>query len=170
MLFDHIISRGSYSEADAANIVKQILEAVSYMHANGIAHRDLKPENLLCTGKDNQIIKVTDFGLSKSFGESKLVTACGTPGNILSFSQSLDLSVSFLLLLLCLEYAAPEVVTGAGNYDNAVDIWAVGVITYILCVSNLNSLSLHILHTSIPPAHTTLAFLVFKHTFLCVHV
>jgi calcium/calmodulin-dependent protein kinase I len=109
MLFDQIVSRGSYSEADAANIVKQILEAVAYMHANGIAHRDLKPENLLCTGKDNKIIKVTDFGLSKSFGDSKMVTACGTP-----------------------EYAAPEVVAGTGNYDNAVDIWSVGVITYIL--------------------------------------
>jgi serine/threonine protein kinase len=94
MLFDHIVNRGSYSEADAANIVKQILEAVAYMHANGIAHRDLKPENLLCTGKDNKIIKVTDFGLSKSFGDSKLVTACGTPGTSLFISLSLSLSLS----------------------------------------------------------------------------
>jgi hypothetical protein len=48
-LFDQIVSRGTYSEADAANIVRQILDAVAYMHDNGIAHRDLKPENLLCS-------------------------------------------------------------------------------------------------------------------------
>lgn len=41
-LFDQIVKRGSYSERDAAAIVKQILEAVHYMHSNGIAHRDLK--------------------------------------------------------------------------------------------------------------------------------
>jgi serine/threonine protein kinase len=78
-LFDQIVSRGSYSEKDAASIVKQILEAVQYMHSNGIAHRDLKPENLLCSGPNNEIIKVTDFGLSKDFGEATLQTSCGTP-------------------------------------------------------------------------------------------
>lgn len=107
-LFDQIVKRGSYSEADAASIVKQVLEAVQYMHNNGIAHRDLKPENLLCTGKDNEIIKVTDFGLSKDFGSASLQTSCGTP-----------------------DYVAPEVLKGMA-YDNSVDIWSIGVITYIL--------------------------------------
>ncbi|XP_049851610.1 myosin light chain kinase A-like isoform X2 [Schistocerca gregaria] len=107
-LFDQIINRGSYSECDAANIVKQILDAVQYMHSNGIAHRDLKPENLLVTGQNNEIIKVTDFGLSKDFGESVLSTSCGTP-----------------------DYVAPEVLRGA-PYDNSVDIWSIGIITYIL--------------------------------------
>lgn len=107
-LFDQIVQRGSYSERDAANIVKQILEAVMYMHSNGIAHRDLKPENLLCSGPNNEIIKVTDFGLSKDFGEAALQTSCGTP-----------------------DYVAPEVLRGAA-YDNSVDIWSIGVITYIL--------------------------------------
>lgn len=107
-LFDQIVSRGSYSERDAAAICKQILEAVHYMHSNGIAHRDLKPENLLVSGADNDQIKVTDFGLSKDFGESTLSTSCGTP-----------------------DYVAPEVLRGA-PYDNSVDIWSIGVITYIL--------------------------------------
>jgi len=107
-LFDQIVSRGSYSERDAASIVKQILEAVHYMHSNGIAHRDLKPENLLCAGPNNEIIKVTDFGLSKDFGEAALQTSCGTP-----------------------DYVAPEVLRG-NPYDNSVDIWSIGVITYIL--------------------------------------
>jgi len=107
-LFDQIVSRGTYSEADAANIVRQILDAVAYMHDNGIAHRDLKPENLLCSGDESNTIKVTDFGLSKDFSTASLRTSCGTP-----------------------DYVAPEVLKGQ-PYDNTVDIWSIGVITYIL--------------------------------------
>jgi len=107
-LFDQIVSRGSYSERDAANIIRQILEAVGKMHAEGIAHRDLKPENLLVTGENNEIIKISDFGLSKDFGKENLRTSCGTP-----------------------DYVAPEVLRGS-TYDSAVDIWSIGVITYIL--------------------------------------
>eukprot|EP01120_Amphizonella_sp_Union-15-10_P015634 TRINITY_DN807_c0_g4_i1.p1 TRINITY_DN807_c0_g4~~TRINITY_DN807_c0_g4_i1.p1 ORF type:complete len:439 (-),score=89.98 TRINITY_DN807_c0_g4_i1:106-1422(-) len=108
-LFEQIVSRGHYSEKDAANLIRQILDAVDYMHSNGVAHRDLKPENLLCSGKDNSEIKITDFGLSKSFsGEVTLQTACGTP-----------------------DYVAPEVLLSK-PYDCSVDIWSVGVITYIL--------------------------------------
>lgn len=107
-LFDQIVSRGMYSERDAANIVRQILEAVAYMHENGIAHRDLKPENLLLSGTNSDVVKVTDFGLSKDFGTGTLRTSCGTP-----------------------DYVAPEVLKGQ-PYDNSVDIWSIGVITYIL--------------------------------------
>jgi len=107
-LFDQIVQRGTYSERDAANVVRQILEAVEYMHNNGIAHRDLKPENLLCSGPNNEVIKVTDFGLSKDFGQATLKTSCGTP-----------------------DYVAPEVLKGTA-YDNSVDVWSIGVITYIL--------------------------------------
>jgi len=107
-LFDQIVSRGTYSERDAANVIRQILEAVEYMHENGIAHRDLKPENLLCGGPTGEIIKVTDFGLSKDFGSATLRTSCGTP-----------------------DYVAPEVLKGQ-PYDNSVDVWSIGVITYIL--------------------------------------
>jgi len=107
-LFDQIISKGTYSERDAASIIRQILEAVAYMHSNGIAHRDLKPENLLVTGENQDVIKISDFGLSKDFGNDNLKTSCGTP-----------------------DYVAPEVLRGT-NYDNSVDVWSVGVITYIL--------------------------------------
>jgi len=107
-LFDQIIAKGSYSEKDAANIIRQILKAISYMHSNGIAHRDLKPENLLVTGTNNDVIKISDFGLSKDFGQENLKTSCGTP-----------------------DYVAPEVLRGT-TYDHSVDIWSVGVITYIL--------------------------------------
>jgi len=108
-LFDKIVERGQYSEKDAANIVKQIVEAVKYLHENDIVHRDLKPENLLSAGEgENEIVKVADFGFAKNFGEEKLITSCGSPG-----------------------YVAPEVLT-EDTYTNAVDMWSVGVIIYIL--------------------------------------
>mmetsp|Transcript_9472 Transcript_9472/g.38724 ORF Transcript_9472/g.38724 Transcript_9472/m.38724 type:complete len:332 (-) Transcript_9472:94-1089(-) len=108
-LFDKIVEKGQYSERDAANIVKQIVSAVDYLHSNGIAHRDLKPENLLSAGEEEEeIIKIADFGFSKNFGEEKLMTSCGSPG-----------------------YVAPEVLT-CESYDKAVDMWSVGVIIYIL--------------------------------------
>jgi len=108
-LFDKIVERGQYSEKDAANIVKQLVSAVEYLHANGIAHRDLKPENILSADAEGQeVIKIADFGFSKNFGEEKLMTSCGSPG-----------------------YVAPEVLT-CESYDKSVDMWSVGVIIYIL--------------------------------------
>jgi len=109
-LFFKIVDRGSYSEKDAANIVRQIVSGVKYLHSLGIAHRDLKPENLLCSGENDMQIKIADFGLSKIFaGGQQLETSCGTP-----------------------DYAAPEVLTGEHAYDKSVDLWSVGVITYVL--------------------------------------
>jgi len=108
-LFDKIVERGQYSEADASHIVRQIVSAVEYLHSQGIAHRDLKPENLLSAEVDGvEIIKIADFGFSKNFGEEKLMTSCGSPG-----------------------YVAPEVLT-CESYDKSVDLWSVGVIIYIL--------------------------------------
>lgn len=46
-LYDQIVARGSFTEQDAANLLRQVLSATAYMHEHGIAHRDLKPENLL---------------------------------------------------------------------------------------------------------------------------
>jgi len=111
-LFDRIVDRGYYSEKSTIHIVKQILEAIKYLHEHHIAHRDLKPENLLCSGEgSNEIVKIADFGLSKIFAGANgepLQTSCGTPG-----------------------YVAPEVLT-SDSYDEAVDMWGVGIITYIL--------------------------------------
>merc|ERR1711916_96185 len=94
-LFDRIVNRGSYSEKDASEVVRQIVEAT---------------ENLLCaTEAEDSSVKIADFGLSRIISEETMLkTACGTPG-----------------------YVAPEVLKGKG-YDKAVDMWSVGVITYIL--------------------------------------
>jgi len=109
-LFDRIVDKGYYSEKNAIIIVKQILDAVAYLHSKGIAHRDLKPENLLCSGQDeDEIVKIADFGLSKIFsGDEELMTSFGTPG-----------------------YVAPEVLM-CESYDKSVDMWGIGIITYIL--------------------------------------
>lgn len=110
-LFYKIVDKGSYSEKDARDIVRQLVEGVDYLHGMGIAHRDLKPENLLCSeGSEGVVIKIADFGLSKAFGAgSVLETSCGTP-----------------------DYAAPEVLRMEGTYDKSVDLWSIGVITYVL--------------------------------------
>jgi len=109
-LFDRIVEKGFYSERNAMHIVSQILDAVAYLHSMDIAHRDLKPENLLCSGTgDNEIVKIADFGLSKiQSDEDKLHTSCGTPG-----------------------YVAPEVLL-CETYNESVDMWGIGIITYIL--------------------------------------
>jgi calcium/calmodulin-dependent protein kinase I len=110
-LFDKIVERGQYSERDAAHISRQFVRAIEYLHSRGIAHRDLKPENLLSVGSgDQEIIKVADFGLSKNFGDEKMMTSCGSPG-----------------------YVAPEVLE-CETYGKEVDMWSIGVIIYILLV------------------------------------
>merc|ERR1712063_96308 len=112
-LFDKIVELGAYSEADAAELVAKMVSAIDYLHNQNIVHRDLKPENLLLKADtDISEVKLADFGLSKivSDGVQKqmMQTACGTPG-----------------------YVAPEVLTADG-YDKEVDLWSIGVITYIL--------------------------------------
>ncbi|CAG8576474.1 10720_t:CDS:2 [Funneliformis caledonium] len=110
-LFNQLLLKGSYTEQDAANLVKQILEGVAYLHDHEIVHRDLKPENLLFKDKsDDSKLMITDFGLSKILKTDNdvLMTACGTPG-----------------------YVAPEVLLQTGH-GKPVDIWSIGVITYTL--------------------------------------
>ncbi|TSM94666.1 Calcium/calmodulin-dependent protein kinase type IV [Bagarius yarrelli] len=105
-----IVERGYYSERDAAHVIKQILEAVAYLHENGVVHRDLKPENLLYADLSiDAPLKIADFGLSKIIDEQvTMKTVCGTPG-----------------------YCAPEILRG-NAYGPEVDMWSVGVILYIL--------------------------------------
>eukprot|EP01098_Paradermamoeba_levis_P010034 TRINITY_DN419_c0_g2_i2.p1 TRINITY_DN419_c0_g2~~TRINITY_DN419_c0_g2_i2.p1 ORF type:complete len:341 (+),score=62.29 TRINITY_DN419_c0_g2_i2:72-1094(+) len=108
-LFERIIERGSYTEKDASHCVSQIVSAIHFMHNFGIAHRDLKPENIMSSWTGTQeTIKITDFGLAKEFGSSKLETACGTEG-----------------------YIAPEVLTEE-TYGPACDMWSLGVIIFVV--------------------------------------
>ncbi|KAG1952607.1 calcium/calmodulin-dependent protein kinase type 1D [Pimephales promelas] len=109
-LFDRIVEKGFYTEKDASTLIRQVLDAVNYLHSMGIVHRDLKPENLLYFNpQDGSKIMISDFGLSKMEGTGDVMsTACGTPG-----------------------YVAPEVLAQK-PYSKAVDCWSIGVIAYIL--------------------------------------
>jgi len=109
-LFDRIVSKTSYNEREARDLIKLLLDTLAYMHQKGVVHRDLKPENLLlCSESDDSAIKIADFGFAKRVTElSSHETACGTPG-----------------------YVAPEILRG-DPYGTEVDIWSMGVICYVL--------------------------------------
>ncbi|CAO1437808.1 unnamed protein product [Diamesa serratosioi] len=112
-LFEDIVAREFYSEADASHCIQQILESVNHCHSNGVVHRDLKPENLLLASKaKGAAVKLADFGLAIEVqGEQQAWFGfAGTPG-----------------------YLSPEVLKKE-PYGKAVDIWACGVILYILLV------------------------------------
>uniref|UniRef100_A0A8C5A3Z9 calcium/calmodulin-dependent protein kinase n=1 Tax=Gadus morhua TaxID=8049 RepID=A0A8C5A3Z9_GADMO len=112
-LFEDIVAREYYSEADASHCIQQILEAVLHCHQMGVVHRDLKPENLLLASKcKNAAVKLADFGLAIEVqGEQQAWFGfAGTPG-----------------------YLSPEVLRKEA-YGKPVDIWACGVILYILLV------------------------------------
>ncbi|XP_042172355.1 caM kinase-like vesicle-associated protein [Oncorhynchus tshawytscha] len=111
-VFDWILDQGNYTERDASNVIKQVLEAVSYLHSLNIVHRNLKLENLMYyTENNHNKVVLRDFYLSK-FENGSITEPCGTP-----------------------EYLAPEVVA-RHRYGRPVDCWAVGVIMYILLSGN----------------------------------
>ena len=129
-LYECIVSRtdNRFEESEAKAVLKQVLDAMVYLHENKVAHRDLKPENILVTKSssrpstvgnelDSLVVKLSDFGLAKELvdGHSGFKSFCGTP-----------------------EYFAPEVfarsktVQDTGSYSLEADMWSIGVILYVL--------------------------------------
>lgn len=110
-LFDRICEKGRFTEKDASQTIRQVIEAVDYLHNNNVVHRDLKPENLLYLDQtDQSSLVLADFGIAKMLDsrDEVLTTMAGSFG-----------------------YAAPEVMLKKGH-GKAVDIWSLGVITYTL--------------------------------------
>ncbi|XP_032066840.1 caM kinase-like vesicle-associated protein [Thamnophis elegans] len=111
-VFDWILDQGYYTEKDASNVVRQVLEALAYLHNLHIVHRNLKLENLMYYNQNNRSkVVLRDFYLSR-FENGAITDPCGTP-----------------------EYLAPEVVARQ-RYGRPVDCWAVGVIMFILLSGN----------------------------------
>uniref|UniRef100_A0A4W6EWK2 calcium/calmodulin-dependent protein kinase n=1 Tax=Lates calcarifer TaxID=8187 RepID=A0A4W6EWK2_LATCA len=127
-LFEDIVAREYYSEADASHCIQQILEAVLHCHQMGVVHRDLKPENLLLASKcKNAAVKLADFGLAIEVqgDQQAWFGFAGTPG-----------------------YLSPEVLRKEA-YGKPVDIWACGEL--FVCVFGCVGVILYILLVGYPP-------------------
>lgn len=110
-LFSYIEQRNyRLPEHKAAEIIHKLSAAIYFIHSFGIVHRDLKPENILMTDNSEKAdIRLLDFGLSKIIGPGE---KCTEPYGTLS-------------------YVAPEVLIEK-PYDQRVDLWSIGIITYLL--------------------------------------
>ena len=112
-LFNEIKNRDRFTEREASYILYQVLLAIRYCHKMRVVHRDIKPENILIVGKESNgllNVKLIDFGTAKIFSESSKNKA----------------------LVGSSYYIAPEVIRG--KYDEACDLWSIGVIMYIMLV------------------------------------
>ena len=109
-LYDFVVNEGKLSESDAAYITRNVVEAVAHMHGKGLVHRDLKPENIV---KSGDTWKIIDFGFSRAISVGSLKSFVGTKN-----------------------YAAPEILRRE-PYDKSVDVWSIGVITFVLLVGFL---------------------------------
>uniref|UniRef100_A0A0N4ZXD3 Protein kinase domain-containing protein n=1 Tax=Parastrongyloides trichosuri TaxID=131310 RepID=A0A0N4ZXD3_PARTI len=108
-LFDYVCEKDCLPEEEAVKFVKEILEGVKHLHENMVCHLDIKPENIMLLKKGESNIKLIDFGLSRVIRPGfPIKDMIGTP-----------------------EFVAPEII----NYEflsSATDMWAIGVVTYIL--------------------------------------
>ena len=110
-LFHRIIEKSNFTEDDSIKFMKNLLEALDYMHSQNYIHRDLKPENILMTRLDcDYEFKIADFGLASECKEEQLLR-CGSPG-----------------------YVAPEILKKM-NYGKKVDIFSAGIILYVILSS-----------------------------------
>jgi len=109
-LFHRLLAKGRFSEAKAAEFMRELLDAIAYMHRSHVIHRDLKPENLLLMSSSSETdFKIADFGLAAEWDvANELSQRCGSPG-----------------------YVAPEILHKS-VYSSKVDVFSAGVILYIL--------------------------------------
>lgn len=109
-LFNRIREKTTYSERDAGDLVRNLLEALRCCHERGVVHRDVKPKNMmLIDNSDDTSIKLADFGLSaRTAGPKSLLRLCGSP-----------------------LYVAPELLLRQ-PYDESIDMWSVGIVAFLL--------------------------------------
>ena len=108
-VFDRLAARSNYTEKDARDLAKILLQTIEAIHEKTIVHRDLKPENLLLkSATDDTSILLADFGFARTVPEKGCITRCGTPA-----------------------FVAPEILLGL-PYKTSVDLWSIGCLLYML--------------------------------------
>eukprot|EP00980_Cylindrotheca_fusiformis_P012679 scaffold3103_cov136-Cylindrotheca_fusiformis.AAC.17 len=118
-MFDHLINSGPYSEADAARLIRGVASALSFLHGIDIVHCDLKPENLMLStdSTTDSTVKIIDFGTSQVLDDNDVA------------------AVSASEVGTTPAYCPPEVLmSGAAKKSPSMDMWAVGVILYVMLV------------------------------------
>lgn len=113
---DEIAESGKYSEENAQKLYRQILEGIAYLHEHSVCHRDIKPSNILIS-KDRTRVALVDFNVAKKISDGD---------NFVLFTKSAG----------TLAYAAPERLRENCVYDEKVDMWAAGVVLYMLLVGS----------------------------------
>ena len=93
-------------------MIAQIIEALLYLQDRNVIHRDIKPENILIYDQERMHVKLCDFGWSTHTIDERRTTFCGT-----------------------VDYVAPELVYSE-PYDEKVDLWAVGILTFELIMGH----------------------------------
>jgi serine/threonine protein kinase len=120
-LFSEVRHRLPLPEDEAMDYIRELLEAINYLHQNGIVHRDIKLENVLMSG---HTLKLIDFGFSKVIGLPRtLKSCCGSPHYIAPE-----------ILLASRSASEGALKTRSATYGREVDLWAVGVILFVLLV------------------------------------
>mmetsp|Transcript_837 Transcript_837/g.1387 ORF Transcript_837/g.1387 Transcript_837/m.1387 type:complete len:891 (+) Transcript_837:244-2916(+) len=109
-LCERLNDKVTYSEPDARTVVRNICEAMEFVHNKGFAHCDIKPRNYLLRSKRDDVdVRLADFGFAQHVhAPNSLTSQCGTPF-----------------------FVAPEVINRK-PYDQKVDMWSIGVTTYLL--------------------------------------
>jgi calcium-dependent protein kinase len=136
-----LYERCPYSEPAAARLMTKILSAIAYLHKNNVVHRDLKFENILFEDKTQESeVKIIDFGLSKKYnlrhrGHRNIIMTetVGTVYTMVSVMAALYITKNILMFrslkpIACSQ--APQVLQGV--YTSKADMWAIGVIAYML--------------------------------------
>lgn len=119
-LFDRLVERGAYTASGAASVMRELVDAVAYLHQMGIAHLDLKPENVLLASDETDAsdVRLVDFGSARFLSGAPAVPTVGTREETGPAGATPA-------------YAAPEVLRGEVA-DEKADIWSLGVILYLL--------------------------------------
>jgi serine/threonine-protein kinase len=126
--------KGALSPRLAANVARQLAEALAALHAQGIVHRDLKPANVLMARQDRSIleVKLADLGLAKV--PSKAAPGGGGEGSPLSISP---VSTGGGALLGTWDYMAPEQWIASKGVDPKADVYALGVLLFQMLAGRL---------------------------------